>query len=44
VREQQRPAAHSRAGQGGLGAGVSTTDDDHVKARRKQHDFIGLLL
>ena len=34
VREQQRGAAHARAGQRRLGAGVAATDHDHVELLR----------
>ncbi len=39
VREQQRLAAHPRAGERRLGAGVAAADDDHLESRREEHDF-----
>ena len=37
VAEQERGAAHARAGQGGLGARVATANNDHIKDLRVQH-------
>ena len=39
VREQQRPGARARGGQGGLGAGVAAAHYDHVESVGKVHDL-----
>jgi hypothetical protein len=42
VGEQQGGASHAGCGQGGLGAGVATTNNDDIKCFLKKH--IGLEL
>src|SRR5262249_2010520 len=37
VRQQQGPAAGSRRGEGGLGAGVTAADHDHIELGGKLH-------
>ena len=35
---QQRLRAHARAGKRGLGAGMSTANNDHIETIRKLHE------
>ena len=44
MREQERSAAHPRAGERRLGPGVATADDDNFVTRSESHDFIDVLL